>query len=130
MNRSSPIRLLIVDDERDILDLLGSLLQSTTCTVFTALNISEAETLLNSEAIDLIICDYYIGATTGTDWLAKLKKNGNQSHYIVYSGSFDILEMHFPDLGRDFKSVLKTDMKGLTQAIGEVMSERGCKKIS
>jgi signal transduction histidine kinase/ActR/RegA family two-component response regulator len=68
--------VLIIDDEREIRDALGRLLESWGCRSLAAADLSEALAACGdgSRAPDIVLCDYRLrGGTTGAEVLAELE---------------------------------------------------------
>ena len=63
--------ILIVDDEKNQIELLHDLLEFEGYNVFTALNINDAINELRKNSIDLVISDYKLKEGTGEDLLEK-----------------------------------------------------------
>ncbi len=61
--------ILIVDDEKGILDLLTVVFQKQGFKVFTAMNAEKAFTLINEEDIDLVLTDIKLPQKSGMDIL-------------------------------------------------------------
>ena len=76
-------RLLVVDDEPKLCDLLVSALNSDSLQVFTAGNGLEALAVLDKEAIDLVITDWRMPGMDGPQLLAEIKIRFPQLPVIV-----------------------------------------------
>lgn len=63
--------ILLVDDEKNQLELLKDILEYENYTVFTAETESEALGIMRKSGIDLIICDYRLKESTGEELLEK-----------------------------------------------------------
>lgn len=63
--------ILLVDDEKNQLELLKDILEYEKYTVFTAETESEALGIMRKNGIDLIICDYRLKESTGEELLEK-----------------------------------------------------------
>lgn len=64
--------ILVVDDEKNQIELLKDLLEFEGYNVFTALNINDAITEMRKNSIDLVISDYKLKEGTGEDLLEKV----------------------------------------------------------
>ena len=78
------IRIIVIDDDRDVLDAIGRLLTVLGCTIYPARSAKDAIQLLTAaataDAIDLIIADYRLeNATTGLDAVDELRTYLKQS---------------------------------------------------
>lgn len=66
-------RILIVDDEPDILEILRFNLETEGYEVFTAESPVEAQQIVNSKSIDLILLDVMMTPKSGFEWARELK---------------------------------------------------------
>jgi len=98
---SDPIRrqrVLVVDDEVDIGDSLRDLLEAELeIDVVVATSGPDALTLLEKEAVDLIITDYRMPGMTGLEFLAAAQK--------IAPGSARMLITAYPDLDIALKAI-------------------------
>ncbi|NQU42001.1 response regulator, partial [bacterium] len=62
-------RILIVDDERDLLKMMGIFLAELGTEIRSAQDAEAALKLLEQERFDLILCDHYLPGATGMDLL-------------------------------------------------------------
>lgn len=84
-NNMNP-RLLLVDDEESILEMLKILFVKNGQEVTTANDYESAITSLNKESFDLIITDIVLGDKTGIDILEKVKEKGIHAPVIMITG--------------------------------------------
>lgn len=68
-------RILVVDDDKDILLLTKELLSSLEHIVYTAESAATAFDIVNSQALDLVITDANMPTTNGFDLAKTIKKN-------------------------------------------------------
>ncbi|MCS7199200.1 MAG: response regulator transcription factor [Caldimicrobium sp.] len=66
-------KILVVDDDPDILTIVSSFLQIEGFKVLTADNIAKAQDLLNKEKPSLIILDIMLPDKSGLEWLKEIK---------------------------------------------------------
>ena len=71
---NSGIKILLVDDEQDILEFVGYSLKKEGYTVFTALNGKDAITLAEKEKPDLIILDIMMPEMDGIETCGEIRK--------------------------------------------------------
>jgi two-component system response regulator PilR (NtrC family) len=76
-------RILIVDDERSIRELLEIFLRKEGYEVQTAPSVSEALTLIKSTEFDLIVSDIRMPDMTGIDLLRTVRTNGFNGQFIL-----------------------------------------------
>ena len=77
MGLSPGISVLIVEDVQAIRFHLRTMLQEMGFSrVQTAASVEEAQLVLTVEAVDLILCDWYLNASSGLDLLRELHRGG------------------------------------------------------
>ncbi len=79
-------RLLIVDDEAELRDVLVSLLEDYVQDIMQASNGLEAMTILSERCFDAILCDERMPLKSGIEVLRWLRKKGLETPFIVHSG--------------------------------------------
>lgn len=81
-------KILIVDDEQDIITFLDTLFKREGYETATAMNGVQALTVLKSEKPDLITLDLQMPQNTGTDFYRKIRRDQeyNRIPVIVISG--------------------------------------------
>ncbi len=67
-------RILVVDDNIHILDMLAEFLESTGYTVFRAINAQQTLTVLNTELVDLAMVDIRMPGMDGLELTRTIKK--------------------------------------------------------
>jgi CheY-like chemotaxis protein len=83
--------LLVVDDEADLRDIVASELEFMGAKVFQADNIANAQSILDQNAIDLIVSDIRMPGGTGIDLLDSVKaRDVNKPPVILITGFADI----------------------------------------
>ena len=75
--------ILIVDDEKDILEFLGYNLKNEGYKVFQCISGEEAIKLTETEKPDLIILDIMMGGMNGVQTCEKLRKNENLKDTLI-----------------------------------------------
>ena len=65
--------IMLVEDEEDLVDIVGSVLREDGYEVKKTLSAEEALELCKGYKPDLIVCDVRMGVLTGFDMLEKLK---------------------------------------------------------
>jgi PAS domain S-box-containing protein len=93
-------KVLIVDDEPDILRTLEIALQATDFDVSAASNGKEAIELFKSDPFDLVITDIRMPGTNGLDLLRQIKNLDEYTEVIILSG-FATLENAIATLKKD-----------------------------
>ncbi|MCR1950839.1 MULTISPECIES: response regulator transcription factor [Clostridium] len=77
------INILIVDDEKEIVDLIELYLRNKGYCIFKAYDSNEALKILNSKKINLIIMDLMMPDTDGYDLIRKIRSNSNLPIIII-----------------------------------------------
>ena len=80
-------RVLYVDDEDALLDIGKTFLESIgDVEVNVAHSVNEAVQQIENESFDAIICDYQMPGASGLDLLLRLRKEGNEVPFILFTG--------------------------------------------
>lgn len=93
-------KILIVDDDQDLLDLLAESLTAFGAIVFKASNGIQALKLINKNQLNFIFCDLKLPKMTGIELLAELKSSSNDvPDFYFFSGYSDKSEAELILLG-------------------------------
>ena len=85
--KNSP-RVLIVDDEADLIDPVGDAVgRELDCKLSTAKSVAEAQKILQTQEIDLLVTDLNFPDGLGTDLLSSLRKRHPLASAIVITGA-------------------------------------------
>ncbi|MFW5883228.1 MAG: sigma-54-dependent transcriptional regulator [Verrucomicrobiota bacterium] len=79
------MNLLIVDDERPIIETTKAAVQQSGHQAFTAFSSRQADKVLREEPIDAILLDQNLGREDGIAYLQRLNKEGNTRPVIVFT---------------------------------------------
>jgi two-component system response regulator HydG len=82
--------ILVIDDDRDICQVLKKFLGKNNFFVNTAYNGAEGLQQLNNQDYDLIICDYKLPDITGNELLKNIKTLNNNVAIIIITGYADV----------------------------------------
>ena len=80
-------RVLIVDDEPDLIELVGDVICREGCGIVTARNLYEARKVLTTESIELMVMDLHLPDGDGMSLLPTLQKHQPNASAIVITGS-------------------------------------------
>ncbi|WP_306303941.1 response regulator [Desulfosarcina cetonica] len=80
-----PYRILVVDDELSMRELLEFMLEKQGYTVICAANGKEAISKIETEGYDLLLCDIRLGDLTGLEVLKASKKKNPHVTVIMIS---------------------------------------------
>jgi len=83
-------KILIVDDEQNVLNALKRVLHNQNYEILTADNLESAVLCLNKTKVDLIICDYRLGRDDGLKFLEEISKNAPERINILLTGHADL----------------------------------------
>ena len=95
MNANTPAaRILVVDDEDVLRDMLGDALRLSGFEVLEAADGSKALTLLQKEAVDLIVSDVNMPGMDGTETLQRIRAMPGRTRLAVIAMTADATEEH------------------------------------
>ncbi len=86
MSQAAPLRILVVEDERNHADVLAELLERAGYSVTVADTFEEGRRRLEEEHPDLIITDLDLGAHRGTELLTLARKRPDPVEVMLISG--------------------------------------------
>jgi CheY-like chemotaxis protein len=89
-NADYPARILIVDDEPELRELLADALEDGQSTIHLAASGKEAVELARQTRPDLIITDLYLGDCTGLDMMDRLAEAVGNIPTVVITGHGDV----------------------------------------
>jgi two-component system, probable response regulator PhcQ len=125
MNR---YKILIVDDEEEILQALSRLLRNSAHEIHCAHNAKEAFAQADQFGLDLVLCDYMLDkAMNGVELLQQLVKNRGDVITILMTGYVDIkIAMEAINTLGVYKFILKPwDNDDLLVTIRRALEQRG-----
>jgi DNA-binding response OmpR family regulator len=119
--RESVARILVVDDEEQVRDMLQEMLQSTGHEVLVASNGDAALAMLRESACDLVIADIFMPGKTGLDTIKEVHQEHPDVKIVALSGGggfdrFDVLEMA-PESGATITMKKPIDLEELVMII-------------
>lgn len=114
-----PFKLLIVDDDEDILSLLKESLSSEGYDIYLASTLQEARELLARQEVHIILSDQHLPDGSGIDFLAELPGTGTDIIPILMTGYPDLnLALEAINRGKVYKFVKKpVDLDLLKQIV-------------
>lgn len=101
MTRSIPAHILLVEDDRDILDALKLLLSGHGYSVSTARKADEMEDQLEARLPDLILLDIWVGGNDGRDAARRLRSDPRTKGVPIILLSANLST---PQIARDIKA--------------------------
>ncbi|MFP5387642.1 MAG: response regulator, partial [Bacteriovoracia bacterium] len=146
-------RILLIDDEKDILSLLGAFLESEGFCVETAENGELAWKKINSNSFSAVVCDLKMPVMDGLTLLKKIREaknfipfvflsghaNLDDEHEVINYGSYELIHKpHIDKVPIALRALLKADKevksleKSGVHAIDflEILHEASIKKVS
>lgn len=85
------MRILLVDDEKDILDLMSDILESEGHTSISAPDGATAFALLKTQSFDLVITDMIMPGISGMNVIDHIRENCPGTRVIVISGGDKVM---------------------------------------
>ena len=89
-NDSQPFRILVVDDDLDLLAIMTAVLTEKGFSVVKAQDGAEAKYLVEKENFDLIICDIYMPLLNGLEFISMIRSESGtkqaQTPIVAISG--------------------------------------------
>ncbi len=120
------MRLLIVDDEKNIRQLYAADLQDAGYEVETAEDTSTAVELLNRYTFDLVVLDIHMGSESGLDILQDIVHEKKDLPVILCS-AYSCYKEDFSSWLADGYVVKSSDTSVLKAEIERVLTKRGSK---
>jgi DNA-binding response OmpR family regulator len=120
------MRLLIVDDEKNIRQLYAADLQDAGYQVDTAENSATAAELLNRYTFDLVVLDIHMGNESGLDILQDIVQKKKDLPVILCS-AYSCYKEDFSSWLADGYVVKSSDTSALKAEIKRVLAKRGSK---
>ena len=85
-----PHKILIVDDEQDVLDIMQRFLEMEHYAIFSANSAEEALGVLAEEVIDVVISDEWMSGMSGTKFLGVVRREYPDTVRILLTGHADL----------------------------------------
>jgi len=82
------MRILLVDDEPEIRELYGEMLEICGCTVDTAPDGAEAVSRATADGYDLVVMDLHMPKMDGFESIARIRKADRHTPVIVITGFY------------------------------------------
>ena len=80
-------RVLVVDDEPALVELVSDVVRAMDCRIVTASNIADAKKLLAAQDVELLVTDVHLPDGDGTTLLPALRRRHPTASAIVITGS-------------------------------------------
>jgi DNA-binding NtrC family response regulator len=92
--------ILLVDDEKDILDILVDLLSPEGYRLLTATKAKEAMEIIENQSVDFVISDLKLPDSSGRELLKKIAQKNPHAIRVLTSGHLDV---QYGSVSRDLK---------------------------
>lgn len=112
--------VLIIDDEKDIVELLAEEFEDNGFEVEQAFSVSGAIEILNQKNFDIVLSDFRMPDGTGLELLERVKSETNTTRFFFISGQADILPQEASELGAEMFFYKPFDIDELVQSIVKI----------
>ncbi len=100
MHKLNGFKILVVEDDPDLNEVMCDFLSSENATVLSASNGHEALSILKSEKINFIISDIQMPIMDGFELLNRIKQNGTQKTPLLFvTGQSKVTESDALNMG-------------------------------
>lgn len=114
--------ILVVDDERDICELLTLELSDQGFEFFTAHSVAEAVKILKNSSVDLVITDIRMPQKSGIELLRELRKNNHDLPVVFMTGFSDISESQALCLGASAVVAKPFEMSQMVKVCADILN--------
>lgn len=115
-------KVLVLDDEENILSAFRNFLEKEHCEMITASNAEEAGGILERERIKLLITDIRLGGISGVTFFIEAKRLHPELPVIVITGYPDVVtEEQIRTYGADYFFLKPLDLDKLRHAVKECL---------
>lgn len=94
--------VLLIDDEKSILEVMGSSLSKAGYTVLSAGNGDKGLELLRSESVDAVVTDIIMPEKEGIETIIEIRAMAKDLPILAISGGGRTRQMHFLEMSRNF----------------------------
>ncbi len=121
MNQDSK-SILVVDDEKDICDLLSLELIDQGFTYFIAHSVSEAVHILKNSTVDLVITDIRMPHKSGIELLKELRLSDQTLPVVFMTGFADISDSEAMGMGASAVVAKPFEMSEMVKVCSDILS--------
>ncbi|WP_022728118.1 response regulator [Fodinicurvata sediminis] len=94
--------VLLIDDEKTILEAMGYSLSKAGYTVFSAANGKEGLAFLDSQPVDAVVTDIIMPEKEGLETIIEIRRKWPDLPIVAISGGGRTRQLHFLEMSRDF----------------------------
>lgn len=110
-------KVLLIDDEADILEVVGLILETEGFEVTKSISGAEALVKLETEHFDIVVSDYLMPKMDGIQLLKKVREQKDFTPFIFFSGNADESdELKMTGLGA-YEMLPKSQLADLSETI-------------
>ncbi len=120
---TNKLKILVVDDEADIAELIGFNLEMAGVEAITTLSVDEAIKQISLNNFTAVISDMRMPKKTGIDLLKHIQDSCPQLPVFFYTGFSETEDMELKNLGAKEVFHKPTDLKSMVQYITNVKWE-------
>src|SRR5215510_16482335 len=122
MNSTKP-KILVVDDDRSICKLMGSILEMESYPFRVATSAEQARRAMDEEQFDILVSDIYLGDDSGLHLLERMKAANSEAEVVIMTahGSMEtaVNAVHNGAFDYISKPFVVDDMLGILRRIQE-----------
>ena len=114
--------ILVVDDEKDICDLLSLELEDQGFKFYIAHSVTDAVRILKNSSVDLVITDIRMPQKSGIELLKLLRQDQQQLPVVFMTGFSDISETDALDMGASAVVAKPFEMSEMVQVCANILN--------
>lgn len=117
-NQNSSRCVLLVDDEPDLLQVMGEYFELKGWVVLTATSSKQAMAILNGLQVDAVVADVYLGPASGLDLLRSIREKLKKvPPLFLLSGEFSLKQEEVVGMGAQALFNKPMSAKALVEAV-------------
>lgn len=121
--------VLLVDDDRELVEMLSGFLAGHALTIRTAASPALAEPVLKRGGIDLVLLDYMLPGETGMQFLKRMRQQGIEAPVVMLTARGDPIDRVLGlELGADDYVAKPFDPRELLARIRAVLRRTGAQR--
>jgi CheY-like chemotaxis protein len=125
LNQTAGLRVLAIDDQQMILDLLSSICQSLGIELTAVQDPNEGTALFDGSAFDIVMTDLAMGSMSGWDVARRIKEKSPETPVILMTGwGIQFSEDETSRGGVDFTLTKPFKIENLTDVIAQARARR------
>lgn len=118
-------KILLIDDERDLLDLVGGFLEEESFDVVTAVDGEDGfEKFMNNDDVNVVVCDVNMPKMKGLEVIKKIREQNSDIAFIFFTGFGSRENMLEAAKYGAYDFIEKPDVTGLLDAVKSAMAAK------